>query len=109
MTAKAERLAEFLKRLEVSPAAKSFDEARMLVERVLHEVEDELCPAPEDQMGPPLDDNRHSVPGHPEVTRYRNKGHNTFLRQNGAIRIEELPSKRVVLDKPGADGRRVLD
>lgn len=47
--------------------------------------------------------------GYPDVKRYRNKGHNTFVRANGAIRIETIPDGHVVLDKQGSDGKRVFE
>jgi hypothetical protein len=104
-----QRVAEFLKRLNDQPPAQNLDEAREILAGVLTEVEDELCSETDERMGPPLDDNRRSVAGKPDVTRYRTKGHNVFYRSNGAIRIEELPSKAVVLDKPGADGKKAFD
>jgi hypothetical protein len=117
MRTKQERLLAFLERLAERPAAWDFETARQLLSDVLNEVEDQLSGVPnqltaaatDGRMYPPLDDNMRSVQGFPEVKRFRNKGHNTFIRTNGAIRIEELPTKRVVLDKPGWDGRRAFD
>ncbi len=103
------RLQEFLHRLEHHAVANTEAEALGQIASVLNAIEEEHCPADEERMGPPLDDNRRSVPDHPGVARYRNKGHNTFVRDNGAIRIEEVSTKQVVLDKPGGDGRRVFD
>jgi hypothetical protein len=106
---KEQRVAEYLRRLEVSPAQGSFAEARTLIDTTLDAVENELCPIGEARMGPPRDDNRRSVPGFPDVTRFRTTGHNVFIENNGAIRIEEVADKKVVLDKPGSDGRKVFD
>jgi hypothetical protein len=60
------------------------------------------------RMYPPDDDNRFPVDGHPAVTMYRTKGHRLFIRENGAIRIEEVATRKVVLAKPGADGQEVF-
>ena len=117
MKSRQDRLSEFLKRLSERPAARDFEGARQLVAIVLTEVEDEFSGVPhqpqtmgvDGRMYPPLDDNMRSVEGWPDVKRFRNKGHNTYVRTNGAIRIEELPGRRVVLDKPGWDGRRAFE
>ncbi len=109
MKSKAERLAEVLQRLSQATPPTSAEGARATLELVLAQVEDEFCEHPEDRMGPPLDDNKRSVSGWPDVARYRNKGHNTFIRANGAIRIEELPDNTVVLDLPGSNGKKVFD
>jgi hypothetical protein len=104
-----ERVAEFLRRLAAREPANGLEEAREMLATVLNEVEDEYCNDTDERMGRPLDDNRRTVPGRPDVTRFRTKGHNVFFATNGAIRIEEVqPPKAVVLDKPGADGKKVF-
>lgn len=59
-------------------------------------------------MYPPRPDAARAVRGHPEVTRYRSRKGNTFIRTNGAIQIQSTTGV-VLLDKPGADGKRVFD
>jgi hypothetical protein len=59
-----------------------------------------------ERMGPPKEDNRRAVPGRPSLRRYRSAKHNTFIGDNGSIRIEDL-SQKVFLDKPGAGGKKV--
>ncbi len=106
---KPRRVAEFLRRLQASAPQASALEARTLLNVTLAAVEDEFCPPTEERMGPPLDDNRRSVPDRADVARYRTRGHNVFFGDNGAICIEEIASGDLVLDKSGADGRRVFE
>lgn len=80
-------------------------------------VEDELTDIPfnpglfrsDGRMYPPQEDHAHAVDGHPEVTRYRSSGHNTFLGSNGAIEIRRIRGGHVDLAKHGADGRGVWE
>lgn len=67
-----------------------------------------LLPTSDGRMHAPRDDNRRSVAGQPLLIRYRSAAHNTYFGQNGSIRIETL-EKDVILDKPGADGKRTGD
>lgn len=77
-------------------------------------MEDDLTTIPNDparwqtdgRLYPPRDDSaRVERPG---VTRYRSRGHNTWIGDNGAIEIKGVDGT-VYLDKPGADGKRVRD
>lgn len=112
---KEARLAEFVQRMEAAPPAGSADEAMTLLSNTLNEVEDELTDIPFDpdrwmndgRMYPPQADSAREVDGRADLTRYRSVRHNTWIRTNGAIRIEELQTRAVLLDKPGGDGCRV--
>jgi hypothetical protein len=112
---KAERFAEFLRRLGAAPAAADADEAFRQLGDILNAVEDEMTSIPFDpahwqtdgRMYPPQPDSlRASPPGRPDVKRFRTRGHNVLIGDNGAIEIRDL-SGRVHLSKTGADGRAI--
>lgn len=108
------RLAEFIRRLQDAPAAKTHDDALVLLADCLNAVENEMTDIPFDpdawlsdgRMYPPQGDSRRKVPGRDDLVRYRSVGHNTWVRANGAIRIASVDGQ-VFLEKPGADGRTV--
>jgi hypothetical protein len=114
---RAVRLSEFLRRLGVLAPAATREEARKQIEDTLTSVENELTTIPSDpttrgsdgRMYPPEDDAVRDVPDHPEVLRFRSRGHNTYIRSNGAIEVREVRGGRTVFEKPGADGRKVWD
>jgi hypothetical protein len=100
---------------QAATAVASAEEALEQLSVVITEVEDELSGIQNNpnawvdgRLYPPKADAARHVPGSPEVTRYRNKLHSTFIRSNGALRIQSL-SGEVVLEKPGADGKKVFD
>jgi hypothetical protein len=114
---KPERLAIFAERLMTAPAASSAEEAIEMIASILNDVEDEFSSIPYDRslptndgrMYPPLPDSARDVAGRPDLTRYRNRGHSTYVGENGAIRIIATGSSGdgTLLSKPGSDGREV--
>ena len=113
---KQKRLEILFKRLEVAPPTNSADEALELLAITLNAVEDEHSGIPHNpdawkddgRMYPPQEDNRRGVAGRPSLRRYRSAKHNTFIGLNGSIGIETVEGK-VLLDKPGADGRKTRE
>jgi hypothetical protein len=111
---KAERFAEFLRRLGAAPTASAFDEAYRQLSDILNAVEDELTTIPFDpanwqndgRMYAPQMDSLRAVPGRSDVRRFRSRSHNTLIAINGAIEIRDL-SGRPIFSKAGADGQRV--
>jgi hypothetical protein len=111
---KAQRLAEFLRRLRWAAPASNAEEAFELIARTLNAVEDELSGIPYDpfawqtdgRLYPPQIDSQRVIPGREDVTRYRSRSHNTFIRKNGAIEIQALDGS-VLLSKVGLDGESV--
>jgi len=93
------------------------EEALGVLSTTLNEVEDELAGIlynPErwqtdGRLYPPLPDSRRPVPGRPDVTRWRSKGHNTYIRENGAVEIVSVREGEIVFHAPGRDGRGVWD
>ena len=114
---KEERFEEFLRRLGDAPPAKTFDEAHRQLFNILNEVEDEMTSVPynpenwqtDGRMYPPLGDSIRSVPDHPLIKRFRSRGHNTFIGDNGSIEIQVISSKVTIFSKPGEDGRKVWE
>ncbi len=110
---KFKRIQEFIKRLNNVQACSSGEEAFEMLAKVLNEVEDEFSSIPysphlwmtDGRMYSPQEDSRRTT-GNPDVIRYRNKGHNTFIGDNGSIKIVELRGK-VIVNKAGLDGRKV--
>ena len=115
MASRKDRFQELLRRLDKSPNATSLDDARKLLDDTLNQVEDEMSGVPNNptawltdgRMYPVQDDNIRDVPGQPDVKRARSKDHNIYIGANGAIRIVQISTNDVALDKPGRDGQRI--
>lgn len=113
---KEERFQELLRRLLAADKVESASAALALIGDTLAAVEDEMTDLPnmpenwqtDGRMYPPQSDHARGVDGHPGLTRYRSRGHNTFIRDNGAIEIQNLKG-HVLLSKPGKDQRGVDD
>jgi hypothetical protein len=111
---RAQRLAEFLRRLGASPAVPTAAAALDLIGATLNSVEDEMTTIPYDpdawptdgRMYPPRADARRDVAGRPDVARYRSRAHNTYVRSNGAFEVQGT-SGEVLVSRPGLDGRGV--
>jgi hypothetical protein len=99
--------------MDAAPAATA-EAALELIASTLNAVEDDLTDIPanpdrwmtDGRMYPPQPDSRREVPDHEDVTRYRSRAHNTFIRANGAIEIRDL-ADQVLFSKAGADGKHV--
>lgn len=114
---KQRRFQQFISDLGSASPASDAGGAMELISTVLNTVEDQLSGVPynpaawmsDGRMYPPQPDSARSVENFPSITRYRNKSHNTYIQDNGAIRIEALPSRTIVLDKAGSDGKKVFE
>lgn len=112
MLSKQERFRLFLTRLGKEPAASSMEEALFLIVKVLNAVEDEFSGVPyspddyldDGRMYPPREDAARDVPGRPDLIRYRNRAHNTWVSQSGAIRITTVRDGEIIFEKVGVNG-----
>lgn len=112
---KPARFAEFLDRLAKATPCANAPAALQQLSGVLDAVEDEYSGTanrPEEhisdgRMYPPQEDAARPVEGRPELTRYRNKAHHTYISAQGAVLIIDVLTKDVVLTKPGADGSEI--
>jgi hypothetical protein len=108
---KDERFALFLQRLVAATPASTAREAFELLSETLNEVEDELTDIPyqpgsfemDGRMYPPQQDSVREAPGRSDVVRYRSRGHNTYIRDNGAIEIRDLAGN-LVFSKAASNG-----
>jgi GT2 family glycosyltransferase len=113
---KSVRLSEIWRRLAAAPAAQTAEEARIQLASIINAVEDDLTAIPFDlqswetdgRIYPPQDDSRRRVPGHPSVSRFRSRKHNTYIGANGSISIARLDGT-VEVEKRGADGRGIWE
>jgi hypothetical protein len=117
VASKEERVAIFVGRLAAAPAAATAEAAFAQVGAILNAVEDEFTDIPYDpaswqtdgRLYPPQADNKRSVEGRSGVVRFRSRGHNTYIGENGSIKITSVANDEVVLEKPGRDGRTVSE
>jgi hypothetical protein len=114
------RFAEFVRRLDAAPAARTFEEARRQVADVLAAVEDEMTDIPSRDAAWPSDgrlrapdEEAERASGNLAWRRFRSAAHHTVIGANGSVWIlgRTEPSQpwsagAVILDKPGLDGRR---
>jgi hypothetical protein len=108
LVSKAERIAEFLKRLEDADPVSSAEDAFKLLSETLNAVEDELSGVPNDpskwqsdgRMYPPQTDSERDVSERPGWKRFRSRSHNTLIGPDGSIEILELNGK-CILEKKG--------
>jgi hypothetical protein len=112
------RLGEILQRLrKAAPFGKAFD-ARLALEEIINDVEDEMSGIPADpnaatavvadgRIYPPHDRFQISS-GNADIVTFRQKGHRTSFGKNGSILIVSAVGA-TVLDLPGVDQRTVTD
>ncbi|MBP9091944.1 hypothetical protein KBI23_13040 [bacterium] len=111
------RLQLFYARLQAAPNASTHDESYALLCDTLNSVEDEHSGVPynpdnfqtDGRLYPPQPDRSYAVDGFPDVVRYRNFGHNTYIAKNGAIEVKVIATNEVDFTKPGANGKGVWE
>jgi hypothetical protein len=111
------RLAEVCRRLAERLPASSSEEALEILILTMNEVEDEWSGTPYDpenwstdgRLYPPVPAGMRPVPGKPEVTRWRSKAHNTYVRANGALEIVSVRDEATIFSALGKNGKGVWD
>jgi hypothetical protein len=111
---RAERVRLFCELLESWPAAADEAQAYSRLSQALMQIEDLHTNVPynpsnwsrDGRMYPPAPDHRHAT-SNPAVFRYRSRQHNTFIGSNGALKIVDIKTSAVLIDKAGQDGTRV--
>ena len=112
MVDKLARMKLIFERLEAAPPCSSADEALVQLASVMRSVEDEFTTIPNNpaqwksdgRLYPPQEDARR-LTGNKKVVRYRNRKHDTWIGQNGAMKI--TGGDVTWLDKPGSDGKTI--
>jgi len=97
--------------------ASSSEEALGILILTMNEVEDEWSGTPYDpeswstdgRLYPPVPSGMRPVPGRPEVTRWRSKAHNTYVRANGALEIVSVHDEATIFSASGKNGKGVWD
>jgi hypothetical protein len=115
MMTKAERIGRIFLTIEEAARCSSRDEAMRLIAKSVNGTEDECTDIPfnpalwreDGRIYPPQEDMRIEIDGCPEVCRYNNIKHITWVARNGAIMITERRTGRCVLEKPGTDGQTI--
>ena len=113
MLSRKERLEIFYRQLNAALPAGNDSQAFHLLSTILNNVEDEytLIPyAPDNwssdgRMYPLKSDNKKIETE--DISRYRNRNHNTYIGSNGSKKIVSIKTKEAVLDKAGFDSRKV--
>ena len=111
-----ERVVLFYERLSQLKAFASHDEALFEISRILTEIEDAHSGVPRDPSDIPLVTSGRMYPPHPafaaktelvDVFVYRQKGHLTYIRSDGAVLIANRRTRAIEFDKPGHTGERI--
>jgi hypothetical protein len=107
------RLREFLQRLSFAEPAGDAAAALALLAELLNAVEDEMTSIPyspsrtDGRMYPPQPDSARTEGEAEGITRYRSAHHNTWIGEDGAIRIDEVKGP-CVINKPGRSGNLIV-
>jgi hypothetical protein len=113
---KIQRLQEMMRRLKASAPFADGEVARMALEEVMRDVEDEMSGIPENpnaalakvsdgRMYPP-DDRFEIASGSSLVRTFKQVGHRTSFGTNGSLKITRSDGN-VEIDLAGADGKKV--
>ncbi len=111
-----QRIALFYQRLEASPAFASHEQALAEIARILTEVEDEHSGVPRDPSDMPVVTDGRMYPPVAAYARktdlegvilYTQKGHRTYISEDGAVLIVNRRTEKTEFEKAGRTGRRI--
>jgi hypothetical protein len=112
---KSERINLFFRQLSSVEPCSDHDQAYRLIESTLNAIEDKYSGVAFDpgawktdgRIYLPQADRSFRSTEHHDVVKYQSLGHWTFIAANGAFLIHEIQRGKVVVDRPGLDGRAV--
>lgn len=99
-----------------APSPSNHDEALTMLTTIINEYEEAHSGVPyafdlarttkDGRIYPPAPDQEKpsKIPG---TRRYRTRGHNVYIGDNGAIAFEDVKTNEIEFSKPGADGKEV--
>jgi hypothetical protein len=111
-----ERLHAIQALLTAAPCASNHDEGFAMLSKIINEYEEVHSGVPyapaaarvtrDGRIYPPDRDEQKasSIEG---ARRYRTRGHNVFIAENGAIAFENVKTKLIEFSKPGCDGKEI--
>lgn len=111
-----ERLQAIQALLAAAPHAANHDEAFAMLTKIVNEYEEVHSDVPyapgaarvarDGRIYPPEQDQQKlsAIEG---ARRYRTRGHNVFIGENGAIAFENVKTKVIEFSKPGSDGKEI--
>jgi hypothetical protein len=111
-----QRLALFYEGIAALPAFSSHDQALAEISRLLTEIEDTHSGVPRDPTNLPVATDGRMYPPHPayakesgidRVTLYTQKGHRTYIRDDGAVLIINRRTLAIEFEKASVNGGRI--
>jgi hypothetical protein len=115
LLSKQARLNLFYNKLMLADHCSSYDEAYILLCKILNDVEDEFSGVNynltksliDGRLYPPMIDSRRVYKEREDLICFRNKANYTFFSEDGAITITTI-SGEIVVEKKSKNGQRII-